>query len=74
MTTIATCSSITEAQMLRILLEEAKIKAYLPEEITGNATPQFLFGSGVRVQVGNEDAEEARSFLAALQTSKPTEA
>ena len=69
MTTIATCSNLAEAELLKSLLEVSGIAAFLPEEITANAAPQLLFGSGVRVQVGDEDATVARQVLAAAQAT-----
>jgi hypothetical protein len=69
MTTIATCSNLAEAELLKSLLEDSGIAAFLPEEITANAAPQLLFGSGVRVQVGDEDAAVARQVLAAAQAT-----
>ena len=65
MTTITTCSTIAEAQLLKSLLEDAGIKVFLPEEMTGNSAPQFVFGSGVRLQVAEEDADDARALIAA---------
>jgi hypothetical protein len=59
MTTIATCSNIEEAQLLKSLLDDAGIAAFLPEEITANSAPQLVFASGLRVQVEDEDAAEA---------------
>ncbi len=63
MTTIATCSSIDEAQLIKSLLDAAGIAAFLPEEMTANSAPQLVFGSGVRVQVEDEDAPEARRII-----------
>jgi len=67
MTTIATCSNITEAQLLKSLLDSAGVTAFLPEEMTANAAPQLLFGSGLRVQVEDEDVTKARGILAAAK-------
>lgn len=69
MTTLLTCSNIAEAQLLKSLLDDSGIKAYLPEEMTANAAPQFLFSSGVRLQVEDEDVEEARRVITAAETS-----
>jgi pyrroline-5-carboxylate reductase len=65
MTTVITCSTLAEAQLLRSLLVDAGIAAHLPEELTANAAPQLVFGSGIRVQVEDEDADEAHRVLAA---------
>ncbi len=67
MTTLTTCSNIAEAQLLKSLLDAAGIRAYLPEELTANAAPQFLFSSGIRLQVEDEDANEARQVIAAAE-------
>lgn len=68
MTTIVTCSNIAEAQLLKSLLDDSGIAAHLPEELTANSAPQLLFASGIRVQVEDEDADEARRVLAAAET------
>jgi len=68
MTTIATCSNIAEAEILKSLLEGAGIRAFLPEEITGNSAPQLVFASGLRVQVEDEDAAEARRVIEVPKT------
>jgi hypothetical protein len=67
MTTLITCSNIAEAQLLKSLLDDSGIRAYLPEEFTANAAPQFLFSSGIRLQVEDEDADEARRVIAAAE-------
>ena len=73
MTTLLTCSNIAEAQLLKSLLDDSGIKAHLPEELTANAAPQFLFSSGVRLQVEDEDVDEARRVIAAAETSSDEE-
>jgi len=64
MTTVTTCSNLAEAQLLKALLDDAGIPAFVPDELTANSAPQLIFGSGIRVQVDAEDAEEARRVLA----------
>jgi hypothetical protein len=60
MTTIAECSSVDEAMVLRSLLADSGISAFVPDELTvpfrGSIGP-------VRLQVEDEDAEAARSVL-----------
>ena len=68
MTTLATCSNIAEAQLLKSLLDDSGIRAFLPEELTANAAPQLLFSSGIRLQVEDEDADEARRVIARAET------
>lgn len=62
MTTVAECANIEEAEVLRALLADCGVAAYLPDELT----VQFrgVLGS-IRVQVEDEDAEKARKILAA---------
>ncbi len=69
MTTVTTCSNLAEAQLLKALLDDAGLPAFLPDELTANAAPQFVFGSGIRVQVEDEDAEQARRVLAEAEVS-----
>ena len=68
MTTLVTCSNIAEAQLLKSVLDGAGIKAFLPEEMTANTAPHFLFASGLRVQVEDEDVPAARQVLAAAKS------
>lgn len=47
------------------LLEGSGIRAWVPDEMTSQLAPHYLFaGSGVRVQVEDEDVDEARRVLA----------
>ena len=64
MTTVITCSNLAEAQMLKALLDDTGLPAFLPDEMTANAAPQFLFAAGIRLQVEDEDVAEARRVLA----------
>ena len=57
MTTVTTCSNMAEAELLKSVLEEADIQTFVPDE---------LFGGIIRVQVEDEDVEEARRLLAAF--------
>ena len=69
MTTLVTCSNIAEAQLLKSLLDDSGIKAHLPEELTANAAPQILFSYGIRLQVEDEDVDEARRVIAAAEAA-----
>ena len=60
MTTVTTCSNMAEAELLKSVLEEAVIPTFVPDE---------LFGGIIRVQVEDEDVEEARRLLAALEAA-----
>jgi len=63
MTTVATCSNPAEAMLLKSVLEANNIAAYVPGELTAQASPDFS-GAGIRVEVEDEHAEEARRLLA----------
>jgi hypothetical protein len=62
MTTVAQCASTDEAEVLRSLLGNCGITAYIPDELTVSYPP--ILG-GIRVQVADGDAEAARKVLAA---------
>jgi hypothetical protein len=61
MTTVAECANAEEAGVLRSLLADCGVEAFLPDELTVSYPP--IVG-GVRVQVADEDAESARKILA----------
>ncbi len=69
MTTLATCSNLAEALLLKSLLDDSGIRAHLPEELTANAAPQLLFSSGIRLQVEDEDVDDARRVIAAAEAA-----
>jgi Putative prokaryotic signal transducing protein len=64
MTTVADCSSVDEALMLRSLLEDSGVKAYVPDELTVTFRGQ---AGGVRLQVEEGDVEMAKTILAAAK-------
>lgn len=61
MTTVAECSSVDEALLLRSLLEDCGIRSYVPEELTVTYLGQ---AGGIHLQVAEEDLEEAKKILA----------
>jgi hypothetical protein len=62
MKTIAECPTSDEARIVQSLLESFGIISYMPDERTvGYPTTSF----GRRVQVADEDAQEAARILAA---------
>jgi hypothetical protein len=61
-TTVAECSSVDEALMLRSLLEDSGIRAYVPDELSVPFRGQL---GGARLQVEDEDSATARGILAA---------
>ena len=65
MVTIATCSKVEEAHLLRMRLEAAGIPAWLRDENTIQWDWLYLNAlGGVRVDVADEDAEAAKAVLA----------
>lgn len=70
MTTLRTCSNLAEAQLLRALLEESGVPAFLPDELTANTAPQCLFGAGIRLQVDDEDVAAAQRILTEAENSR----
>lgn len=66
MTDIAHCPGLDQALLLRSLLASCGIRAYVPDELTAQTAPQYLFASSsqIRVQVEDEDAATARAILA----------
>ena len=74
MTTVANCFDVTEALRLKALLEAAGIAAFIPDETTASIAPHhFLTASGVRLQVPDERAEDAREILAAERSTGESE-
>ena len=65
MTNVAECSSVDEALVLRSLLEDCGIQAYVPDELTVTYRGQ---PGGFRLQVADEDAEAAKKILAGAKT------
>lgn len=64
MTTIANCSNLLEAQQLQSVLEAADIPSFIPDEMTAGIAPHHFLGSaGIRLQVAEEFAEEARKLI-----------
>jgi hypothetical protein len=66
MTTVAECSSVDEAMILKSLLDGCGVEAFVPDELS--VTYRGMAGTTVRLQVADEDAEAARSILADKQT------
>lgn len=65
MTTVAECSSTEEVMVLRSLLADCGIAGFVADEMS--VTYRGLAGSGVRVQVADEDAGTARSIIEGRQ-------
>jgi hypothetical protein len=62
MKTVAECPTSDEARLVQSLLASFGLASYLPDELSVAYPPTV---SSVRVQVDDEDAESARSILAA---------
>jgi hypothetical protein len=60
-TTVAECSSVDEALLLRSMLEDCGVEAFVPDELTVTFQGQ---AGGVRLQVEDEDAETALKLIA----------
>lgn len=73
MVTVAQCPSVDEALMLKSVLAGSGITAFVPDELTAQTAPPYLFasGTGVRVQVAEEDAETALALIAETGTETP---
>jgi hypothetical protein len=64
MITITTCSNLAEAELLHSLLTENGIEAFVLDD---------AFGGAIRVQVAEEQAEEARRLLEETQQAFASE-
>jgi hypothetical protein len=64
MTTVAECADIEQAEVLRSLLADCGIEAFLPDERSVAYPPRL---GGFRVQVADGQAEAARKVLAARE-------
>ena len=58
--TIATTASSSEAQLLKTILEDGGIEAYVQDEMAG----QYVSPTGYRIQVEAQNVEAAKEFLA----------
>jgi len=68
MKTVAACNSLDEALLLKSLLEGSGIAAIVPDEHSAHIAPPYvLVSGGVRVQVPDEDEEDARRILEITQ-------
>lgn len=70
METVGTFSELSQAQMLKSLLESAGIDAFIPDELTAQTAPPYVWATGgVRLQVPTAQAETARRILAEAMSS-----
>ena len=63
--TVANLTTIQQAQSLKLLLGSTGIDAFIPDEISAGLMPHIFLGQagGVRLQVAEEDEEEARQII-----------
>jgi hypothetical protein len=64
MVTIAVFYSIDEANLLKARLECSGIQAFIPDAFMAQTEGPALFTGGIRVQVPEDMADEARRVLA----------
>ncbi|HXN35219.1 MAG TPA: DUF2007 domain-containing protein [Opitutaceae bacterium] len=64
MKTVAECSSVDEALLLRSLLEDCGVRSSVPDELT---VPFRGQAGGVRLQVADEDAETAARIISSAK-------
>jgi hypothetical protein len=57
--------------LLKSLLEANNITAYVPDELTAQAAPHFS-GSGIHIQVDDEQAAAARRVLDSADSTSDT--
>jgi hypothetical protein len=70
MVTIAKFAEISEAQIIRSVLEGHGIKSVIPNEQTAEIAPPYLWASGgIQLQVAEEDLATAREVLATVETT-----
>jgi hypothetical protein len=64
MTTIRRCLTLDQALTIKSQLESIGIAAFIPDEMSAGFAPHHFFTeSGVRVQVEDDKANEAKEFL-----------
>lgn len=69
MKTVIRCSTAQQAYRAQMLLDSVGIQSFIPDEMIMFVDPPALFGgSGIRVQVADEEAENAAAVLADFQT------
>jgi hypothetical protein len=65
MITVAQCMNLAEALRFKTLLEAHGIPTFIPDETTASIAPHhFMTPSGVRVQVPDDRADEAKQLIA----------
>ena len=68
MITLAQFSRLQDALVLRMALESAGIAAFIPDENMASLAPPYLFvGTGIRLQVTEEDLAAAQAIMADMR-------
>jgi len=68
MITVAQYSRLQDALVLRMALESAGIAAFIPDENMASLAPPYLFvGTGIRLQVTEEDLAAAQAIMADMR-------
>lgn len=73
MITVAECSSVDEAQLVKAMLAASGIDATLPDEFTAQNLTPLIFAGGIKVQVAEEDAETALALIAEGGSGTPVD-
>jgi hypothetical protein len=74
MTTITTCGDLQQALLVKSILEGSGIPAFVPDELTAQNAPPYMWATGgIRVQVEDAQAENARKVLASQSIDLPGE-
>lgn len=63
LTTIATFSNTAEAELARERLEQEGIRAFVVGAVTAHVVPNVVEGGSIALEVGTEDAAQAREIL-----------
>ena len=65
MITVANCYDLNEALRLKMALDAANIPSFIPDEATAQNAPYVFIATsaGVRLQVADKHAEEARKII-----------
>lgn len=74
MKTVGNFATLVEAQLLKMKLGSFGIEAFIPNETSAGMAP-FLFmnKTGIRVQVADEDEEEARKIVETFDSDSGSE-
>ena len=70
MITVAQFSRLQDALVLRMALESAGIAAFIPDEnMASLASPYLFVGTGIRLQVTEEDLAAAQAIMADMRNT-----